>query len=871
MAVNVLTASATLSSGSNWVRAEASSFLTSYGSKTDLTATPATQAVTFANAGNQVGIFLMLGESSTNGSTTLTISLQENTGSWTTRTTNNFTIDTSTDLDGTSGRYFALTTYAVDTTAGKWRYAVSANVNSRIAWHSSSGPVYIYAAVLDVSTAKPSSGDTVVLAQNTTLTQDENANFSLIVYGHGSTYTTGGSGAKTLTLTSAYPMLVSSTASFTIGSSGSAVAVANRFTLSLTDNTANGFLYQSPYAPSSIGFKLNLWGAEDSYIAETIPTAASSGQAVIATTRDLSAIWSIGDTVHLYGKRNKATDATTYTISNITASSITLNTNLNYNLYAGSRVVNENRKNNLGIWVLSTTTSYYRFFGYFPDCQMGECNVVGVYMENTGIVNFAPSSNATTTTIRSVLQKNTTIYPPFIAHLRTGGYATPPNLTLQNCHRIQIAQGGYSQVQAFHFGAANGLTIDNVTAKNCHYDGWNCTAYIDGTNVTINDAVFCHADRSTFSYGTNNILLLTNVINISISNSLFADAYASLIANGVSAFTMTNTKLENATAYNLYVYGSLNGTITGGSIGGTDAAAIVDLYARTGTYDQLLIDNCDIGSAPSNVTNTIAGSYFKYNLYDKTANDHRSWWTYGAIVSTGDGLTDTTVHTSGTGKFALRFEPTSSTSNLEWEFDVPTGNIQSKTMTVGVWCKINSATYYAGTHQLPRLTIDYDNGNTAYHQAGETTDWQLLFVTFTPTTTYGQITVTLSGRTDATTTNAYIYFDDFTVAYPPSVALDLGGMDNWANALPVTPPIALPISAGTVAQNVWQQLTTTSWGTDSMGEKLKTVDDKADIADAVWDEQTSDHTVAGSTGKAVSDGSKKIVVIDGGEVPIYES
>ena len=125
MAVSVLTASATLSSGSNWVRAEASSFLTSYGSKTDLTATPATQAVTFANAGNQVGIFLMLGKSSTNGSTTLTISLQENTGSWTTRTTNNFTIDTSTDLDGASGRYFALTTYAVDTTAGKWRYAVS--------------------------------------------------------------------------------------------------------------------------------------------------------------------------------------------------------------------------------------------------------------------------------------------------------------------------------------------------------------------------------------------------------------------------------------------------------------------------------------------------------------------------------------------------------------------------------------------------------------------------------------------------------------------------------------------------------------------------------------------------------------------------
>jgi hypothetical protein len=97
----------------------------------------------------------------------------------------------------------------------------------------------------------------------------------------------------------------------------------------------------------------------------------------------------------------------------------------------------------------------------------------------------------------------------------------------------------------------------------------------------------------------------------------------------------------------------------------------------------------------------------------------------------------------------------------------------------------------------------------------------LLSVPFTPTTDFGQITVALTTRTDATTTNAYVYFDDFAVMYPPSVSLDLGGMDNWAGGFPVTPPIALPISAGTVSQGVWQQLSTTSWGTGTMGEKAK--------------------------------------------------
>lgn len=184
---------------------------------------------------------------------------------------------------------------------------------------------------------------------------------------------------------------------------------------------------------------------------------------------------------------------------------------------------------------------------------------------------------------------------------------------------------------------------------------------------------------------------------------------------------------------------------------------------------------------------------------------------------TGDGLSDTTVHTSGTGKFGVRFEPLSSTDLLDWEFTCPTGNIQNKDMMVGVWVKINSATFYAGTHQLPRLTIDYDDGTTAYVQASQTTDWQFLPLPFTPTTTYGQIIITLSGMTDATSTNAYVYWDDFTVLYPAGYKLDLGGMDLFADGYPVTPPIATVLSA----LDVWSAADTVDYGTDTMGNKLR--------------------------------------------------
>lgn len=165
-------------------------------------------------------------------------------------------------------------------------------------------------------------------------------------------------------------------------------------------------------------------------------------------------------------------------------------------------------------------------------------------------------------------------------------------------------------------------------------------------------------------------------------------------------------------------------------------------------------------------------------------------------------------------------EPLSSTDNLEWEFTVPTGNIQNKTMTVAVWVKMNNAAYYAGTHQNPRLTINYDNGTEATATATDSTSWQQLIVNFVPTTTYGQITVTVSGMTDATTTNAYFYVDDFTVMYPANSALDLGGLDNWANALPVTPPIAIPISAYTVSAAVWEELLASHTTAGSFGKQV---------------------------------------------------
>lgn len=77
----------------------------------------------------------------------------------------------------------------------------------------------------------------------------------------------------------------------------------------------------------------------------------------------------------------------------------------------------------------------------------------------------------------------------------------------------------------------------------------------------------------------------------------------------------------------------------------------------------------------------------------------------------------------------------------------------------------------------------------------------------------------ITGATDATSgANSYFYVDDVNIAYPAGVQVDLGGLDLWADGLPVAPAIATVPSLG-----------------------------------GVWDEPLAAHTIAGSMGVLLSD------------------
>lgn len=807
--------------------------------------TTRTISVTFATAGNQLGLLLYLKDTTAG---TMTIKLYEGAVE---RTSDSFVLSSTCGSTFVGWHYFPLTAYAVTTAASTWSYKISCtSATPTVLVGTASGTDILYMATCDADSGIIVNTDTLVLGNSVTLTLDSSITLNAtqniaIIMCNGSTFQWENPPVSAYTLTLSGRTWQSNNTSFVVGSSANPIPTAQRATIDMS-STASAVLTYTPQSSSYWGGtgnytnSLELYGAEDSKIATRIAADAAQSQANIVTTVDMSSDWAVGDNLSLIGKL-KSGETTTYTINTIAGTTITLSANLDAKLLAGGAVVNLNRRDECGIWVLGKTSNItYLIYGLF-----GHFQVAGVYLVGTSFTGSAAVITTANTVknnlIRNVLVYNNSLgchylylssnngtYSGFYNYNNATTYAgffyitgranTISNVFLKNIEGITLGSataGGIALLGSAY--AASGLVVANADATaTCQM------IFLSGAAATISD-IFC---QSSVGYGV-------------VLSALYSTTIDGLIA-------------EDAITNNIYVFGTcLNLTTENATVGVDAPAGTSEIYLASSILARITFIDMEVGAGATvldNLANTLPTSYVRFHSYDLTANDHRGYEYYGNTQSTGDGLSDTTVHTAGSGKFAIRFEPTSSTNNLAWDFTVPTGNILGQTMTVAVWCKINSATYYAGTHQMPRLTINYDNGTTTYAEAAQSTSWQLLAVNFAPTTSYGQITVTLSGRTDATTTNAYVYWDDFAVLYPAGYALDLGGMDLWANALPVTPPIATVLSA----KDVWTAATTESYGANTMGEALKDVltdtgttlpATLATLPGDVWDVDLSAHTV----------------------------
>ena len=819
-------------------------------------------AVTFAGAGageKCKGIVIIIGTSVSgpyiNLDKSVTVDLQELVGgtTWTTRATCTHTAaeinpgSTTTVLGTWMVPFKFATPYTIDTTAGIWRFNISqgAGTNDWRLVYSTAGN-YSYVSWNDATTTFSTTNDTPVIVDKITINQD--AQFKPVL---GTGLTAWGvcgwecrntdltpathcllewspTPAAAYTLTIDGQFLVSNHSGIRIGTSAVPIPYAQQAKIIFKSVPSVGSVAPSYFRSPTryyhdAGISYYFYGEIPTTPNDTLNGDANTGQKNVTTTNATG--WKSGDTVYI-GRENVAGQGNTTenTLStDAVGTSITLTNNIaGQNRLSGGKIINVTR---YGVYLTTDANTT----GGFIHHMVNNMVFSGVRFEkvtftcgqNNAYFRFDLAANHSKWSLTDCAFEGKG-FTNFLLSYMQHDYGFEFN----RCDFCNAAPG--STFQKVNYTLNSILWIGGpIVVKNCNLLHTSSGLFAN-TSATLAPSAIVDFENNVIENCING-MGFTGISGTCINNSVYSTAstgfgFQMLSAENPLAF-YGNTLNRCGTGIIFWTTSIIVGAIMRTTTFGDIAANTLDVDFMQDIYlDFELASPTGMSTISNNINLSLSGSKFRVTNFSAT-NDDRVYSKYGTFQRTGTGLTDTTCRTAG--GYAMRFTSINPTNRLEWTFTIPTGNIQNKTMMVGIWCNINNSAYWAGTNQLPRLTIDYDNGTTAYVQATQATGWQFLPLPFTPTTTYGQITVTVSTMTDATSTNAYVYFDDFKTLFPAESPLNTQTMDLWANAQPVTPPLATVLSAN----DVWSASDAVDYGTATLGNRVKKLKNPSSIVD----------------------------------------
>ena len=570
------------------------------------------------------------------------------------------------------------------------------------------------------------------------------------------------------------------------------------------------------------GGSLFMYGEVPSQRILRLASTASTGQPNITLTTAPTS-WLSGDRVYLFKTNQQALNFTTYTILSTSGTTVTFNSNITTTTFiSGGPVINYER---YGCRIIGANPLSNATFSYQVPYNLV---MNGVYMEyiNLGWRNqqqqnpVANAPNASQYLIQDVALRRDgsgetvgAIDVPatglVINRFYTPGQLLPSALSFTPTDNHL---GGYRR--------SGSVTITNCIFQGSQSGGTSVASLAGTGTIFSGNEVYSTGGNAT---GGQHTIILASFVGGVFKNNIFWRNNGAVNLAGVFIPTDWSGNTFDGQAFSCYTLGGNNvGVVTKNDIFGQQVANTNEVALQANVYQDVQVENA-LGTVKVDTTlqqllvdNATTGSFRVVND-NQVANVDRIWNKNGFIVRTGTGLADTTKRN---GEYALRFESNNNTSSLSWVKNQPIGNIQGKTMTVGIWMRINSANYWAAGHTMPRISVIYDNGisSTIHGQATQTAgSWQWVQATFTPTTTYGQITVILSTQTAATGSNAYVYFADFSGPLPQGSQLNLGEFNLWADAFPVTP---LSFTSLINSSDVWSA-NLNNFGSNTAGNKLQ--------------------------------------------------
>lgn len=762
MAVKILTTSGTPSSGT-WYGIEAINLgaVVTNTNYDDLN-TNRTIAFTPANAGHLMGLWLPIKVVNTT-SGTLTIQLQQNTGTWGNVGTPTTVTNNATNFScSNTWTYIPLSTYTSQTVtaaASTWRFIVSIDVSSRLnLWRSGTAGDYSYAVALDYSTANPSSTDTIFVADGCTLTMDGNFTFGAtsnraLIQCQNSILSTANPPTAAYTLTFNGRCFMGSSGGHRFGATGAGkIAAAKKVTI---DYSGAGSFIEAPtdYLGSAVNdFKFfEYYGAEDSYLAVKIASDAAASQKNIVLASDMSATWATSDTINIVGKTKTAPENTTYTIASFSGTTLTTNANLDAIACQGGYVVNLNRNTQCGITIKGANNTYF----LTNQCYYDYMKMTGTYL-NAGYLakdasyGFTKMTNSTTvdefSNVLANAANDNNVFTFTIPSSVSASYPTAiTNFFIYNT----ITCYGRKFSLSCNNASINGFTCKNMQNTNI--------VLVSGNSINIDNFVTANTYTAFYHHYFSG-----SGWTIDDSGNFGGDRGAAFALNSC---TITNYRAQGGATNDLtFNATSNNNRFNSCYFGNTTAAGTAEIGFADGIFVQNKFYNCTFATTPvGSMATLIAGS--ETSIYDDSGTQK----TYKP-----EGYYTISTATPYAGKKKMLFYPSSSSSALAQTMIIPVNANQSVTVTARA--KKNSA---YGTTNLPYIKIS-GMGMTPDTDTMTNVDdtYQDLTVTGTPTMS-GGATFEIGGQSAGA--SAECSFD--AISYPP-FEVDTGSGFFWYEGRP---------------------------------------------------------------------------------------
>jgi hypothetical protein len=406
--------------------------------------------------------------------------------------------------------------------------------------------------------------------------------------------------------------------------------------------------------------------------------------------------------------------------------------NLDYLLLAGAGIVNINEaKRNAGVHIIST--NLINLGKPTPIYAIDYFKIYGVYFENCAINPGEDGlASATTSIIENCLfYANSTASVVVISFRKTGG-------VIRNIHVISPSsvQTGVNSVCV-----GKGITCEHVTLKNISFRADTSTNYfLSGNACSVSDLI-------TSGYATIYQGLSITGFGNNLDDIFSVGSKVAVIS--VGATTFNDLTIQRSPDYGLYIQNAFL-EILNSIIGVGTSVVTSDIYLPADTLSQVKFTNCQLGSrgVSSGIIDTIPGTYLRFVKYNQTPGDYRSFYPEGHFLS-GSGIIDASTDIT-TGVLTNRYNASSD-------------NVSGCSIFIEVFCQINNAAYYAGTHVLPTLSVDYDDGTVITDVGSANTLLQSLQVSFSATTSYNPLGISLLQKTDASTINSKVTWSALSI------------------------------------------------------------------------------------------------------------